>query len=231
MTSTRARDGLTKLLVGPIAFLVMRRRRSGDPPPAPLPNSQSQGGSPDQAALLGAAFAATIALLLGEGRWEFISMLLGLTLLATVLGYFRWPPPEPAASRPATRPAKMPSDVRLKGIAYAAVFGLCVSLAATWLVQVAGSYGPIRQRTGCSQNPPEVVLFRRTANSSTSTAPPTTTSTVTGTTAPEKELSPEECIAGLVTIWAIPVVWILAGVLKWSWLRRQWHQAAVSSSG
>jgi hypothetical protein len=30
MTSTSPWDGLTKLLVGPIAFLAMRRRRSGE---------------------------------------------------------------------------------------------------------------------------------------------------------------------------------------------------------
>ena len=38
----------------------------------------------DQAALMGAALAAVVALVLGPGAWDWLSMVIGLTLIAVL---------------------------------------------------------------------------------------------------------------------------------------------------
>lgn len=44
----------------------------------------------DQAALMGLVLVAFVALLLGEGRWDWLSMVLGLTLGCIVGGYYQF---------------------------------------------------------------------------------------------------------------------------------------------
>jgi hypothetical protein len=96
------------------------------PAPVPTPPAPAAGGErserTDQGALMGALLAVFVALVLGEGSWNLIGVIEGVTLLAVIAGYYRlprggWP----------TRP----TDAVLKASALATVAALaaCVALA------------------------------------------------------------------------------------------------------
>lgn len=80
------------------------------------------GAGSDQAALIGAAFAAVIALILGEGPYTVFDVVVGSALGAALLGYYR---PSPTTGH----------DRCAKASAFAAVVALLFSLSVAWPLQ------------------------------------------------------------------------------------------------
>lgn len=128
------RVGLSTLIGAAIAGLAARSwcsRRScrpsgGDEPSAPSPVrvDRSEAEKTDQAALMGAAVAAVLALVLGPGAWDLPASIFGLALILLLRGYFRITPPSPTELREEdTR--TLERRARRKGYALAAVAGLC----------------------------------------------------------------------------------------------------------
>jgi hypothetical protein len=80
----------------------------------------------DQAALMGAALAAILAVFLPAGRWEGWGSVVGITLTFVVAGYYRVPHSAPSGWR----------DTITRAGALACVASLCVSIAIAWPLQL-----------------------------------------------------------------------------------------------
>jgi uncharacterized protein (TIGR03382 family) len=92
------RSGPAAFALGLVALLVLRRRRrrvSSTPiqvktQTTPAEQRLAQRDSTDHAALMAASLAAIFAVVAAPGRWDRFAMLLGLTLLCVLFGFFNW---------------------------------------------------------------------------------------------------------------------------------------------
>jgi hypothetical protein len=75
----------------------------------------------DQAALFGVALTAILAVIIANGAWEPFSVVVGLVLIAVLVGYYR-----PTAPRGA--------DAWAKAITFSAVASLCAVIFAAYFV-------------------------------------------------------------------------------------------------
>jgi hypothetical protein len=89
--------------------------------------AEPPGDRTDQAALMGAAIAAIITLVLGSGPWELLSSVIGVSLIAILVGFYR--PQWRGTSR------REVVDSLTQGLALAAVGALCVCLSIAYFVQ------------------------------------------------------------------------------------------------
>jgi hypothetical protein len=124
------------LLVIGIALLRMQRGKGDGAPSPPTGTDQQPSGTDDfedpglrrvdQAALMGAALAAILAVFLPAGRWEGWGSVVGITLTFVIAGFYRVPD------------SAMPSgwrDAITRAGALACVAALCVSIAIAWPLQ------------------------------------------------------------------------------------------------
>jgi hypothetical protein len=88
------------------------------------PMARAQRGVVAHAALMGAALAAVVTWVLGEGAWSWSTLPVALTLLAVIAAYHRPPAPDDKAWTGITRSA-----------AFAAVGGLTLALLAAFPLQ------------------------------------------------------------------------------------------------
>ncbi|MFF6778574.1 hypothetical protein ACFY8W_34200 [Streptomyces sp. NPDC012637] len=88
---------------------------------------QESRGVVDQAALWSASLAAVITLSLGEGRYDWLSFALGVTLALQIATFYR-----PARHEPGSRGAR---GVAAAG--FGAVGGLVGTMVLAWPVQIA----------------------------------------------------------------------------------------------
>jgi hypothetical protein len=89
-----------------------------------VPTSHGEGASRiDEAALLGTALAAILALTLGEGGWDWLGPAIGAALIATLTAFF-------------DLPAKTDRKRWRELVALACVAALCAALVLAWPWQV-----------------------------------------------------------------------------------------------
>jgi hypothetical protein len=204
------RSRATTLLLGLVALLVLSRRGHSSPTPiqvniqtTPAERRSVHGASTDYAALMAASVAAVFAVVVGPGRWDLFSMLLGLTLLSVLFGYFDWEK-ERNYYRvdPTSRLSRLkPRRDYLQVLAFAALVGLCSGLATAWLAQL--SLEKFHWVVDCPETKYVQVI----------TPEGVERQEVLGTRSES-----EECISGKVTAIVIPTVWIIVALGVYGWL-------------
>jgi hypothetical protein len=128
------------LMIG-LALLWMRRGEDDGSPPPPTGEDEQGSGTEDwedpglrrvdQAALMGAALAAILAIFLPAGKWDRWGSVVGITLSFVVAGYYRIPPSPPS-------PDGLLGgwwDALTRAGAVATVAALCLSIALAYPLQ------------------------------------------------------------------------------------------------